>query len=75
MEPCEVMIFAPRTTRVVRGVDDIRYMKALEKYAGKPDVDKLHKEAAKRVEDGSFDGTVPDKIRAEVVKLIKKYQK
>ena len=58
-----------------RGVDDIRYMKALEKYAGKPDVDKLLKEAAKRVEDGSFDGTVPDRIRAEVVKLIKKYQK
>ena len=50
-------------------------MTALEKYAGKPDVDKLLKEAAKRVEDGSFDGSVPDKIRAEAVKLIKKYQK
>ena len=58
-----------------RGVDDIRYLKVLEKYAGNPDVDKLLKEAAKRVEDGGFDGTVPDKIRAEAVALIKKYQK
>ena len=58
-----------------RGVDDIRYLKVLEKYAGNPDVDKLLKEAAKRVEDGGFDGTVPDKIRAEAIALIKKYLK
>jgi hypothetical protein len=58
-----------------RGVDDVRYLKALEKYAGNPDVDKLLKTAAKQVEDGGFDATVPDKIRAEVVKLMKKYQR
>jgi hypothetical protein len=51
------------------------YSRNFAKYAGNPDVDKLLKTAAKQVEDGGFDATVPDKIRAEVVKLMKKYQR
>ena len=58
-----------------RGVDDVRYLKLLKKYSGKPGVDELLKNAAKRVEDAAFDATVPDKIRSEVVELLKKYHR
>ncbi len=58
-----------------RGVDDVRYLKALEKYAGNPGVDELLKTAPKQVEDAGFDGTMPDKIRDQAVKLILKYHK
>ena len=58
-----------------RGVDDVRYLKLLKKYSGKPGVDELLKNAAKRVEDAAFDATIPDKIRSEVVELLKKYHR
>ena len=58
-----------------RGVDDIRYMNLLKKFSGNPGVDELLKTAPKQVEDAGFDGTMPDKIRDQAVKLILKYHK
>ena len=50
-------------------------MNLLKKFSGNPGVDELLKTAPKQVEDAGFDGTMPDKIRDQAVKLILKYHK
>ncbi|MBO4511442.1 MAG: hypothetical protein J5746_01630 [Victivallales bacterium] len=58
-----------------RGVDDIRYLDALKPYAKNADVANFLKDAPQRVLNATQDASMPDQMRDEVIKLLKKYQK